>query len=72
MSHHKIFEIWHKQKVWELINYKEPWKENGTKPQFFIQTNGASKKKGDTCYSFTIAFWWWLFNYTNWNLQGRK
>ena len=72
MSHHKIFEIWHKQKVWELINYKEPWKENGIKPQFFIQTNGASKKKGDTCYSFTIAFGWWLFNYTNWNLQGRK
>ena len=35
MTHKTIFEIWHKDKSWELINYKKPWKENGVKPQFF-------------------------------------
>ena len=72
MAHTKLFSHWHKSKVWELINYKKAWKENGIKPQFRIKTNGASKKKGDTCFSFTITFGYLLFNYINYNLQGRK
>lgn len=72
MTQKNIFCIWRGDKTWTLDNFKAPWKENGVKPQFFIRTNGAKRKNGDNCYSFTIAFIWWMFNYTNFNLQGRE
>lgn len=67
-----IFCIWHGNKNWTLTNYKAPWNENGVKPQFFIRTNGAKRRNGDTCFDLSIAFMWWIFNYTNFDLQGRK
>ncbi len=55
-----------------LYNYKEPWKENGNKPMWKIRTNGTRKRNGDNAFDFYIHFGYLIFNYTNFDLQGRK
>lgn len=55
-----------------LISYKKPWKENGNPPMWKIRTNGARKRNGDKNFDFFIHFGYLIFNYTNFNLQGRK
>lgn len=55
-----------------LISYKKPWKENGNKPIWKIRTNGGRKRNGDNCFDFFIHLGYLVFNYTNFNLQGRK
>lgn len=70
----KYLDIWFAKgtKHIGLINYKKPWKENGNKPMWEIRTNGARKKNGDTCLDFFIHLGYLVFNYTNFELQGRK
>ena len=55
-----------------LLNYRESWKEVGNKPMWGIRTNGGRRKNGDTCFDFFVHFGYLIFNYTNFNLQGRK
>ena len=75
MATHKVyFQKWwnNDTKQISLMNYKKPWKEYGNKPMYCIRTNGAKKKNGDTCFDLHIHFGYLIFNYTNFNLQGRR
>ncbi len=54
-----------------LINYKEPWMKNGNPPMWKIRTNGAKRKNGDSCFNLYIQLGYLVFNYTNFNLQGK-
>ena len=73
-SYKTYFDKWwnHDLKHISLLDYTQPWKENGNKPMFCIRTNGAKKKNGDTCFDFFIHFGYLIFNYTNFDLQGNK
>lgn len=72
--HKKYIDFWWSKgtKNITLINYKKPWKENNISPMFCIKTNGAKKKNGDTCLAFSIYLGYLIFNYTNFNLQGKR
>lgn len=59
-------------KSFSIINYKKSWKKAGNPPLMRFRTNGARKKKGDTCLDVHIEIGYTVFNYTNWNLQGYK
>lgn len=67
----KIYEKWwnNGNKVFEIINYKQAWKENGNKPRFSFGTNGARKRKGNSCLDVNLYIGYISFNYTNFNLQ---
>ena len=73
MPHTTFLDKWwlNDTKCIQLISFKRAWKENGIKPRLSIHTNGAKKKRGDTCFSFTIIIGYLMFNYMNWNLQCR-
>lgn len=70
-KHKVIFQVWNKKstKVISLMNYKEPWKENGNPPMFCIRNNGGRRKKGDKCFDFYIHIGYLIFNYCNYDLQ---
>ena len=70
-KHKKYIDIWLGKKNISLINYKAPWKENGNPPMFNITTNGAKRKKGDTCLDIQIYFGYLVFTYTDFDLQKR-
>ena len=73
MSKHKTYiDFWWDKdtKHIGLNNYKKAWKENGNPPMFCIRTNGGRRKNGDKCLDFFIYFGYWIFNYTNFNLQN--
>ena len=72
-KHKKYIDLWfdHCRKNITLINYREPWKENGNPPMFKIRTNGAKKKNGDACFDFELYIGYLVFNYTNFDLQRK-
>lgn len=75
MATHKVYlDIWWDKdtKHIGLLNYKEPWKEVGNKPIWGVRTNGGRRKNRDKCFDFYIHIGYLIFNYTNFNLQGRK
>lgn len=75
MATHKVYlDIWWSKdtKHIGLLNFKKPWKEVGNEPIWRITTNGGRRKNGDKCFDFFINFGYLIFNYTNFNLQGRK
>lgn len=74
VTYKKYLDIWWDKNTKHigLLNYKEPWKEVGNKPIWGIRTNSGRRKNGDKCFDFFIHFGYLIFNYTNFNLQGRK
>lgn len=72
--HKIIFEKWwnNDNKVFSIINYKEPWREHGIKPHIRFGTNGAKKKNGDYCLDVTFVIGYILISYTNYDLQGER
>ncbi len=68
-----IFEKWwdNESKVFQITNYKKDWKEVGNPPLLRFRTNGAKKRNGDTCLDVHLEIGYTVFNYTNYNLQGR-
>ena len=69
----KIFEKWfdNGNKVFQIINYKKDWKQNGNKPIISFKTNGAKKNKGDKCLDINIWIGYTNINYTNYDLQNK-
>ena len=61
---------WNNTKVFQITNYKKSWKKIGNPPRFRFRTNGAKKRKGDTCLDVRLEIGYTVFNYTNFNLQG--
>ena len=57
-------------KTFTIINYKEAWKENGNKPRLSFRTNGARKRKGDSCLDVQLIIGYTIINYVNFNLQN--
>lgn len=57
-------------KVFQITNYKEAWKEVGNKPRLSFHTNGARKRRGDTCLDISLTIGYIVFNYCNFNLQN--
>lgn len=70
----QIYEKWwdNGNKVFQITNYKIPWKEIGTGPFLRARTNGAKKYKGDKCLDVNVEIGYTVFNYTNFNLQNTK
>lgn len=63
---------WNKgNKCFSIINYKKVWKGLGISPLLRFRTNGAKKKNGDTCLDIHLEIGYTVFNYTNFNLQGK-
>lgn len=56
-------------KVFQIINYKKSWKEEGNPPLIKFTTNGAKKKNNDKCLDVNLIIGYLVFNYTNFNLQ---
>lgn len=72
MALHKvIFEKWwdNDTKVFQIINYKKVWKENGNKPRIKLFENGGRKKKGDKCFDLHLIVGYTVFNYCNCRLN---
>ena len=69
----KIFEKWWDKgtKYFSIINYKKSWKECGNKPRINFFHNGGKKKNGDTCFDVSLIVGYTIFNYTNFDLQGK-
>lgn len=69
----RIYEKWWKKdtKCFQINNYKKEWKEIGNKPILTMFTNGAKKKKGDSCFDWTMIIGYTVFNYTNFDLQKK-
>ena len=69
--HKTYLDIWFSKgtKHIGLCNYKKAWKEVGNPPLYKIRTNGANRKNGDKVYDFFIHIGYWIFNYTNFDLQ---
>lgn len=68
-----IYEKWWKRnhRVISVVNYRDAWKESGNKPHIAIRTNGARKRKGDSCLDVSITIGYIVINYVNFNLQGK-
>lgn len=68
-----IFEKWWADdtKVFQIINYKKVWKENGNKPRITIFENGGRRKKGDKCFDFHLILGYTIFNYCNYALERK-
>ena len=66
-----LFEKWwcNNTKVFQITNYKELWKENGTKPMLKLFHNGGKKKNGDIVFDISLIVGYTIFNYTDWDLQ---
>ena len=72
MALHKvIFEKWwdNDTKVFQIINYKKAWKENGNKPRIDLFENGGRKKKCDKCFDLHLIVGYTVFNYCNHRLN---
>lgn len=59
-------------KVFQITNYKKSWKEVGNKPLLRFRTNGAKKSKGDNCLDVHLEIGYTVFNYCNFDLQGKN
>ena len=70
----KIFERWwdNGNKVFQITNYRNAWKEVGNKPRLLLHSNGAKKKNGDKCLDISLIVGYTIINYTNFNLQGNS
>lgn len=73
-NYKKIFEKWwdNDGKCFQILNYREPWKENGNKPRITLYENGGRKRNGDRCFDITLIIGYTIFNYCNFNLQGTQ
>lgn len=69
-----IFEYWwdNGNKVFDVINFAKPWKQNNIKPKLSFKTNGAKKSKGDKWLDVSLTVGYIVFNYVNFNLQGKR
>jgi hypothetical protein len=68
----KIFEHWwdNGNKVFQITNYKNAWKEVGNKPRLLLHENGGRRRNGDSCFDISLIVGYTIINYTNFNLQG--
>ena len=66
-----IFEKWwnNDTKVFQIINYKKAWKENGIKPMIAVHENGGRRKNGDKCFDMHLIIGYTIFSYTNHKLN---
>jgi hypothetical protein len=69
----KVYERWWAggNKVFQINNYRESWIKEGNKPRLLLHSNGARRKNGDSCYDISLIVGYTIFNYTNFDLQGR-
>lgn len=69
-----LYEKWwdNGNKVFQIINYKKDWKENGNEPRISLFENGGRKRKGDNCFDINLIVGYTNFNYTHYNMQRKK
>jgi len=51
---------------------KQIWEINKVDPMYKITDNGGRKKNGDSCFDMSIYLGYFIFGYTNWNLNSGK
>lgn len=68
-----LYEKWmrNRDRVFAIYNYRADWKAQDFKPHIAIRTNGARKRKGDSCLDISITIGYIVINYVNFNLQGK-
>lgn len=58
-------------KVFQIVNYRKAWKENGNKPRIKLFENGGRKKNGDNCFDIHLIVGYTIFNYCHFNMNEK-